>query len=66
VKEIMEIFRAPELTIDTKISVIEKLGRALDDQFGMNWTKEITDELIGILEDAKAQIKEDAEREVLF
>jgi hypothetical protein len=58
-KEIMEIFRVPELSIETKIKVIIKLGRALNDQMGMNWTDEIVAELVSILEDAKTQIEGD-------
>jgi len=65
-KEIMEIFNAREFTLQTKISVIKKLGRALDDQWGMNWTGELVDELVSILEDAIMQAEEDARREVVF
>ena len=39
-----------ELSDETKIRVIKKLGVALDNQLGMNWTGEIVEELCEILE----------------
>lgn len=61
-KEIMEVFRATELSEDVKIRVIKKLGIALNKEYGMNWTEEIVDELVGILRDYKAQRQEDLEQ----
>lgn len=50
-KEIVEIFRMKELKLETRISVIEKLGSALNMQYSMNWTGELVTELNGILKD---------------
>ncbi|MFN8996421.1 MAG: hypothetical protein ACK5X3_22515 [Pseudomonadota bacterium] len=52
-KEIFEVFKMTELSYDTRISVILKLGKALDNQYAMNWTHEIVEELVGILKKSK-------------
>ena len=48
--EIIAIFRMTELSAETRIRVIKALGKALNYQFAANWTGEIVDELVGILE----------------
>jgi hypothetical protein len=52
-KGIMEIFRATELSFDVRIRIIKKLGQALNNEFGMNWTEEIVQELVLTLEEQK-------------
>lgn len=48
-KEILEIFKAPELSPEAKIKVIKKLGEALNFEMGTNWTEPVVDELVEIL-----------------
>lgn len=45
----IEVFRMDELSIETRIRVIQKLAAALNYQFGANWTEEVEAELIEIL-----------------
>jgi hypothetical protein len=52
-KEIIEVFRMSELSHDTRINVITKLGRALNYEHAANWTDDIIDELVGILQKQK-------------
>ena len=48
-KELFEVFRMDSLSIEARIRVMKKLGVALDNQYGMNWTEEIIAELTSIL-----------------
>lgn len=48
-KEIIEIFRMEELSVDVRIRTMRKLGEALDYQYAANWTGEVIDELEKIL-----------------
>jgi hypothetical protein len=50
VNEIIAVFRMNEVSIDSRIRIIRKLGLALDNQYAMNWTGEIVEELITHLE----------------
>ena len=49
-KEVIEIFKMKELKLETRISIIKKLCNALNFQFGANWTEQVRDELVSILE----------------
>tara|TARA_R110000772_G_scaffold239773_1_gene351860 strand:+ start:410 stop:571 length:162 start_codon:yes stop_codon:yes gene_type:complete len=49
-KEVIAVFEMKNISDDTKIKVLRKLGRALNDEYAMNWTGEIIDELVDILE----------------
>ena len=49
--EMIAIFRAKELSKDTRGKVITQLGRALNNQYGMNWTEDIVAELLAALDE---------------
>lgn len=49
-KEIIEVFRMNEINPKTRAKIIIKLGRAINDQFGMNITEPIVYELIKLLD----------------
>lgn len=52
---LIEVFRMTELSIETRIAVIEKLGRAINDQFAMNITEPIVEELVKALRSQSAR-----------
>lgn len=60
--ELIAVFRMSELDIDTRIRVIEKLGRALNFEHGSNWTDEIVNELVEILYNSNEIVKEPVKR----
>ena len=51
--ELIEVFKMEDLSLDTRISVIKKLGRAINYEYAANVTDEIVDELVSILETVK-------------
>lgn len=56
ISSLIEVFRMDELSPDTRISIVEKLGRAINDSFGMNITEPIVEELVNILREKKAGV----------
>lgn len=52
-ESIISIFRMNELSIETRINIIKKLGRAINDQYGMNMTEDLVIELILALDPEK-------------
>jgi len=48
-KELLEIYNASELPIETRVRIINKMVKVLDYQMGTNVYKEIADELCGLL-----------------
>lgn len=49
-KELIEIFRMEEIHPKTRAKIIIKLGRAINDQFGMNITEPLVYELVLVLD----------------
>ena len=52
-KELFEVFRMEELSVETRIKVMNILGEALNWEHGSNWTEDIRAELIAILRSRK-------------
>jgi hypothetical protein len=52
-KELIEVFRMSELSCETRIKVIKILGKALNYEHAANWTDDIVDELVDILQKQK-------------
>lgn len=57
-KEIIDIFRMNELTVETRIKIIIKLGMAINNTYGMNITEALVYELVLAL-DPNNKIKND-------
>lgn len=57
---LIEVFSMSKLSHETRIRVITKLGRAINNELGGNYTEEIVEELVGIL---KQEIKDIEEAE---
>lgn len=49
-KELIEIYRMNEIDPKTRARIIIKLGRAINDQMGMNITEPIVYELVKLLD----------------
>lgn len=49
-KELIEVFRMNELSIDTRVRILIKLGELINGQFGANVTEGIVFELVEILD----------------
>ena len=49
-KELIEVFRMTEIDSKTRVKIIIKLGRAINDQMGMNITEPLVYELVMILD----------------
>lgn len=49
-KEIIEIFRMNEIAPKTRAKIIIKLGKAINDEMGMNISEPIVYELVSILD----------------
>lgn len=47
---LFEIFRANELSVETRIRIIKSMGRAINDTLGMNLTEAIVYELVKTLD----------------
>ena len=45
-ESIIQVFRMYEINPRTRIDIITKLGRAINDQYGMNITEDLVDELV--------------------
>ena len=50
-KELLEIYNAEELSLQTRIRLIKKMYRVLEFQASANIYKDIADELCGILQE---------------
>lgn len=48
-KELIDVFRMTELSPETRIRVLVKLGRAINDEHGANLTEPIVYELVKLL-----------------
>jgi len=49
-EEIFFIFKMEEISVKTKVRIMRKLGAAMDNQMGMNYTGDIIDELVALLD----------------
>ena len=49
-KELIEVFRMNELTNQTRINLIIRIGKAINDQNGANLTEPVVYELVKILD----------------
>ncbi len=49
-QSIIEVFRMNELSAETRKNIIVELGRAINDQYGMNITGDLVKELVLALE----------------
>ena len=58
-KEIIEVFRMNEIDPKTRAKIIVKLGRAINDQMGMNITESIVYELVGLLDSENPILKDE-------
>lgn len=50
-ENIIQVFRMTEINAKTRASIIIKLGRAINDQMGMNITEPIVYELVKLLDE---------------
>jgi hypothetical protein len=48
--DLIAVFKMEEVSIDIRIRILQKLGRAINHEHGANVTDELVDELISILE----------------
>lgn len=48
-KALIDVFRMKEISALTRIRIIKKLGKAINDDIGMNITGELVDELVTLL-----------------
>lgn len=51
ISTLVEVFRMNELSEATRVRLIIKLGRAINDEVGMNLTEPIVLELVGLLDE---------------
>lgn len=59
-ESIIQIFRMSELSIETRISIMKKLGAAINRQYGSNLTEELIIELILALDpEREPELRED-------
>ena len=49
-KDLIDVFRMSELSSEVRVTLIRKLGRAINDSYCMDITGELVDELVNILE----------------
>jgi hypothetical protein len=49
-KELIEVFRMSELKVETRIKIIMKLGKAINNEHGMNITEPLVYELVKALD----------------
>lgn len=48
-ESLIQVFRMTEVSIEVRASIIKKLGKAINDQLGMNITEELVAELVSNL-----------------
>ena len=66
-KELIEVFKMNEISIEARCNIIIKLGRAIDDQMGMNITKPIVLELVEQLKlQPKVSVSDEEIKELFF
>jgi hypothetical protein len=56
-ESIIQVFRMHELSFETRIKIITKLGDAINHEHGMSITNELVDELVQVLKDQSLQQK---------
>lgn len=56
-KELIEVFRMVEIEPKTRAKIIIKLGRAVNDQMGMNISEPIVYELVKLLDPENEELK---------
>ena len=49
-KELIEVFKMNDLSVETRVRIIIKLGQLINNQFGSNLTEPIVFELVRILD----------------
>jgi hypothetical protein len=49
VSDLIAVFKMEEVSIETRIRLIQKIGNAINYQYAANVTDELVDELVGIL-----------------
>jgi hypothetical protein len=54
-RDLIEVFRMKELSIDVRCRIIKKLGTAINHTYAMNITEDLVDELITALESTQKQ-----------
>lgn len=64
-KEILEVFKMSELSVETRCRVIIKLGRALNFEQGSNWTEPIVYELVKILDPENKEVESDIYKRII-
>jgi hypothetical protein len=50
-KVLIDVFRMTEVSVQTRINILKKLGRAIDYEHAANVTGELVDELVKMLEE---------------
>ncbi|TFD96676.1 hypothetical protein E2605_07605 [Dysgonomonas capnocytophagoides] len=58
-KSLIEVFRMEEVSKETRVKIIIKLGRAINDQYGANITEGIVFELVSILDPENPILKDE-------
>jgi len=58
-KELIDVFRMEELSKETRIKLIIKLGQAFNDTYSMNITEPVVYELVKILDPFNAILKDE-------
>jgi hypothetical protein len=57
VSSLIQVFRMTEISIESRINVIRRLGRLINDSFGANITEPLVYELIKLLDPNHPEVK---------
>ena len=58
-KELIEVFKMNEVSIDVRCRIIIKLGQAINFQYGMNITEPIVYELVKLLDPENKDVEKE-------
>lgn len=58
-KELIEVFKMDEVSIDVRCRIIIKLGQAINFQYGMNITEPIVYELVKLLDPENKDVEKE-------
>ena len=51
-KELLDVYKMSEVSVQTRVSLIIKIGKFLNDQYGMNISEPLVYELVELLDPA--------------
>ena len=57
--DLIEVFRMSEVSAEVRARIIVKLGRAINDTYGMNITEPLVYELVKLLDDNNPILKDE-------